>query len=385
MNKMFLKVILVILGFVLKGVHSLFKVNENKWIFGSLDGLGYADNSKYFHEYMLNEHPDINSIWLTRNKKTLKSMRNSGCKVFMNCSLVGIFHSLTAGVCVFSTTRSDLLYVFPRKNRRIVNLWHGMPMKKIVYDYKPHSIERKGWKAKVWDKYVVGFSHKDVCLIPATSQYFSDILKSAFRNDNVKVLGQPRTDVFLRWNKTEIKEKLGFAEDDFIVTYMPTHRAYGKGALNPRIFCDNEIAIKYFQTNNIKLVWKFHKNMLGSYLEDENLNADVFVDLTKMSVDPQELLFVTDILITDYSSCYIDYLLLQRPIIYYLYDNYEEVDNELYYRPNQYGVGMIAENEAEILESIKNSTVVKKDIVQYHEYQDGDSCSRVYSYIADQC
>lgn len=57
------------------------------------------------------------------------------------------------------------------------------------------------------------------------------------------------------------------------------------------------------------------------------------VDMTKDSLDIQELLIETDILITDYSSTYIDYLLLDRPVIFYDfdYDSYIEKDREMYF------------------------------------------------------
>ena len=57
------------------------------------------------------------------------------------------------------------------------------------------------------------------------------------------------------------------------------------------------------------------------------------VDLTGHSYDTQELMFNSDVLITDYSSCYIDYLLLNRPIVFYSYDleDYLKNDREMYY------------------------------------------------------
>jgi CDP-glycerol glycerophosphotransferase (TagB/SpsB family) len=356
-----------------------FPVQKNKWIFGAQNGEAFIDNSKYFFEYVNENHENITPIWITRSKEVIKSLRTKKYKVYHNLSLRGIWYSATAEVVIFCTTRSDILFVFPKRKRKIVNLWHGMPMKKIAYDHAPHKPENKNWRGRLWDKFVAGFQHKDVDLIPSTSEFFVDILRSAFRNENVVIAGQARTDAFDKWDPNEIKQRLGFSNDDKIVVYMPTHRAYGKGEMNPRIFEHNEKAQEYFEENKVKIVWKFHKNMLKHYSPDNVNLKSCFVDLTGKNLDPQELLYISDILITDYSSCYIDYLLLKRPVIIYLYDNYETEDNELYFSPQDHNVGEVCYSEKELLRSIQNPRYFHSDL--YHKYTDSNSCERIMQRI----
>lgn len=373
------KLLITGLGILLLPFSKKLPVKKSIWIFGSQNGEAFMDNSKYFFEYVNENHKNITPIWITRSKNVLKLLRARDYKVYHNLSLRGIWYSVRAEVVIFCSSRGDIYFVFPKKNRKIVNLWHGMPMKKIVYDHTPHKPENKNWKGLLWDRYVTGFQHKDVNLIPCTSEFFVNILKSAFRNNNVVIAGQPRTDAFAKWDIHEIKQRLGFSIDDKIVIYMPTHRAYGKGEMNPRIFEHNEKAQEYFEENNFKIVWKFHKNMLRHYSpNNENLRS-CFVDLTAKNLDPQELLFISDILITDYSSCYIDYLLLKRPVIIYLYDNYETEDNELYYSPQDHNVGDVCYSENELLQSIQNPRYFHSDL--YHKYTDSNSCERIMSRI----
>ncbi|MCU4165506.1 CDP-glycerol glycerophosphotransferase family protein [Carboxylicivirga caseinilyticus] len=383
------KIIWVIIGLSLKFISHIFPVNRNKWVFGANDGNSYADNAKYFFEYTYEEHKDINCIWLTRNREVRELLRSKGLNVYMNFSLVGIYHALTAGVVLFCTMRSDILFIYPREQRRIINLWHGMPMKKIVHDYEPHSVLQQSYRAKLWDWLVVGFGHHNVDLIPATSECFATILKSAFRNENVEILGQPRTDVFFKWDAKEIKKNLGFMEDDIVITYMPTHRAYGKGLQNPKIFKGDSKAIDFFKKNNIKIIWKFHKNMVLNYREDkEGELSEVFIDMTKEKVDPQELLFVSDILITDYSSCYIDYMLLNRPIVFYLYDDYETNDNELYFSPQEIKGAYLAFNESELLTVLEKSLTESNgniEVSSFHLHNDNNSCKRIFEFLQKQC
>ena len=376
------KIFIVLLGFFLRVFQRALGVKKNYWVFGSSSGEAFLDNSKYFFEFVNQNHKNINTVWITRSKKVIDMLKRRGFNAYHNLSIKGIYYVLRSGVAVFCTSRNDLWFVYPKAGRKIVNLWHGMPMKKIVFDYEKHKPENRGFKDRLWEKYVVGFKHQDVSLITATSGFFKNILKSAFRNDNVYVTGQPRTDVFFCWDKKSIKNKLGFPDDSKVITYMPTHRDYGKGELNPRIFEHNDKAKEFFIKNNTIIVWKFHKNMLSHYnLSSNNAPAKPFIDLTNKNIDPQELLFVTDILITDYSSCYIDYLLLNRPVIFYHYDNYVTDDNELYFKPEDHKVGNIVFNERELLDIISTPTISSNSIISYHDKEDGNSSRRVFDLI----
>lgn len=373
------KILAILIGIALYPFLKFWPISEKRWVFGAQNGNAYIDNSKYLFEFVLKNHQELKPIWITRSYKTFRELKKRHLPVAHNLSIFGLWYVATAHIVAFSTTRSDILFVHPKRKRKIVNLWHGMPMKKIVYDYAPHRPENKNWKGNIWDKLVVPFSHKHVALIPATSKYFQGILTSAFRNNNVFVTGQPRTDVFFQWNSGDIKKELGFQENDKIITYMPTHRAYGKGELNPRIFEQNKSAIEYFEQNNIKLVWKFHKNMLDHYNPDNETLSISLVDLTAKQVDPQKLLFISDILITDYSSCYIDYLLLKRPVLFYLYDNYETDDNELYFKPQDHFGEMIAQTEEKLLHLIRSNKTLNNSI--YHDHFDGSASQRIYDKI----
>lgn len=374
-----MKIVIFLIGFLLKPFFKYASVS-NIWIFGSQHGAAFLDNSKYFFEYVVANHPEKNPIWITQSKRVYNQLKKNDLPVEMNVSIRGIWLSAKAEKIILSTSRNDILYVFPKKGRKIVELWHGMPMKKILYDHEPHRPENKSLKGKLWDRFVAGFQFNQVDFIASTSDFFVDILKSSFRNENVYVTGQARTDTFFNWDEKVIRKKLGFSEEEKIVTYMPTHRAYGQGELNPKIFEGNIDAINQLQEQNITVVYKFHKNMLSVYEPSESLPSCI-KDLTPQDVDPQELLFISDVLITDYSSCYIDYLLLKRPVIFYFYDNYEDEDNELYYAPLSHNVGPIVTSEEDLLKQILNFNFNVKPGVEYHKYYDGNSCMRSFDII----
>lgn len=375
---MLIRSLYVFLGMLLRGISVFIKPKKDIWIFGAQSGQRFTDNSKYFFLYVRNTHSEKKVVWIARSKSLIHELKNEGYIAYSNFSLKGLYYILYSEAVFFCTSRNDVLFVYPRVGRKIVNLWHGMPMKKIVYDFPAHRLSENRIKTRLWDYFVVGFKHKNVNLIPATSDFFAPILESAFRNQNIFITGQPRTDGFFSWDNGVIRKKLGFQQDEKIVTYMPTHRNYGRGKLNPFVFIDNEEAIKIFQNNKIKVVWKFHKNMSKVYIPVTSI-SDVFIDITQAEVDPQELLFVTDILITDYSSCYIDYLMLNRPVIFYFYDNYTQDDNELYYKPLNNREGKICFNENEVLDAILNPKFPECEF--YHQYRDSNSSKRVMQIV----
>ena len=159
--------------------------------------------------------------------------------------------------------------------------------------------------------------------------------------------------------------------------------------MNPKVFKSNSKALKLLKKSQAKLVWKFHKNMLTNY-DNSEIIPGVIVDLTIKNVDPQELLFITDILITDYSSCYIDFLLFNRPIIFFQYDNYEGSDNELYFSIGENNPGPVVKTENELENELENLLDGKDEydkrrnyyLEKYHRYKDGNSSKRVFELVS---
>jgi len=75
------------------------------------------------------------------------------------------------------------------------------------------------------------------------------------------------------------------------------------------------------------------------------------------NIETQELLLIADILITDYSSIYIDFLLTNKPIVFYAYDikNYLSKDRELYFNYNNVIIKeTLTKNEYDFFDTIKN-------------------------------
>lgn len=149
-------------------------------------------------------------------------------------------------------------------------------------------------------------------------------------------LGFPRNDVFFV-NNSDFRAKicgiLGFIPQNIIV-YAPTHRDYEQHCTNQdkkrSIFgwvnSDELLSLENFleETNSI-IIAKIHPRQERDVISDSSNRRIVFMsNLASINANLQLILSISDLLITDYSSTFYDYLLLDRPIVHYCYD-YDEM------------------------------------------------------------
>jgi CDP-glycerol glycerophosphotransferase len=384
-----LTVLKILTGAILKPLSYLLNQDKDLWVIGSGKGFLFSDNSKFFFQYVHNYEQQVRIFWISQNKELVKELRSKGYRAEYNFSFRGLITVLKARVYIFSTLRSDILFYFPVKHKIIVNLFHAMPIKKIIYDYDGLDLPKTPVVSSLWNKLVVGFIWENIQINIATSKFFEEILKGAYRNENVISTGMPRCDIFFEKKDPEIIKVIN-PDNKFIITYLPTHRRFGKGNPNPVPFIENQMANRYFRNNNIQIVFKMHYNMASD--NEMHLNENL-IDVTNENVDTQELMKISDILISDYSSVIIDYLLLDRPQILYFYDDYKNKDTGLYIdvEKQENAPGKIAFNEDELFAEIKELfegrdkfQKIRKDFKdKYFTYKDGNSSKRIVAEIND--
>ena len=84
--------------------------------------------------------------------------------------------------------------------------------------------------------------------------------------------------------------------------------------------------------------------------------------------DINELLYITDILITDYSSNIYDFSLLNRPIIFYTYDlDYYQIINKVHRPIREYAPGKVCTTFKEVIETIENKDFEMKKLERFRE------------------
>lgn len=291
--------------------------DNHLWIFGALEGKKYDDNSRYMYEYMRKVHQDYRSVWLTNNISTLRSLRSNGKEAYLNGSLRGKWMQIRAGVAFYTHGLMDFGYFPLLGGAEIVALWHGMGFKKI-YNGKYSGVKLILKKAL---DHLFSWTYRTIT--PVTSVYSADWVQRMFtlNPQNIFITGQPRNDVFKEVDRSGFLKGLGIDTTKRVVIYMPTYRQtiMGTDAIERivKALYESVTFRSVLKESNSLFLVKLHPLSPQICLpERDDFRVLNYFEVT----DNQRLMSACDMLVTDYSSCYVDYALLLRPIIFYLPD-----------------------------------------------------------------
>jgi len=389
-----------------------FRKDSNMWIFGAPLGQKFADNSKYLFLYVTKNHPDITCVWLSRNTDVIEKLRENGYCAYHVSSLEGILHSLRAGCVVISTSLWDVNRSLIR-GAKVVQLWHGTPLKKLLitskYRFRDHKLMLRFWLfLRSLMASIFGFEAEHYDLTIATSQESRKAMLSAFdelpafrSNMNVVVTGYPRNDVLLdaRWSYDNcpylehIKSTVDFT---FVICYLPTWRRQDIGRKLDLLFdygFDIDEVEALLTRIDAILIMKVHERGTEIRLHPEHgdQKSRIFTPSDTALPDIYPLLKRVNILITDYSSVYFDFLLLDRPIIFAPFDLREFVDldgQELFYDYDEVTPGPKATDWKRVFELVERNlqsddykTQRKEICHRFNEFRDCENSERVYDII----
>jgi CDP-glycerol glycerophosphotransferase len=307
--------------------------NRSLWLVVGREHGKYVDNAKHFF-WRVHEAPPrgVRVCFLTEDRLLTAKLCEMGACAVRYPRPGALWALLRAGTIVVDTMD------FPQHGRvgllrgaRMIQLWHGAPLKEIELPIHTTRLARLSSL-----KQMVLRLHKAVTrryfrydLLISTSRYFSNaVFGTAFRADRVAETGYPRNDAMLD-ARTTARPLAMLNVDSAALTRMHEHRAGGGRtvAYAPTFRKDRhspfdtgrvnlERISAFCQQHRLLLVLKLHPLMQGRYSVD---SLDSIIDVSAES-DIYPLLREVDILITDYSSIYFDYLLLDRPVIFYPYD-----------------------------------------------------------------
>lgn len=208
---------------------------------------------------------------------------------------------------------------FSKKPGQIyLNTWHGIPIKHIGYDVPNANIEITNT--------IRNFLHADYLL--AANSFFVDIYENSFKLHEIfegKIIeeGYPRLDLSYRFSKQDVylkMKKFGVQVDPSkkIILYAPTWR--GKSYKDANTDVSSYFAFKkeleqQIDTEQYQVLIKVHQRVYE--LAKEELMEDFIVPAM---VDANEIMGITDILISDFSSIYFDFLTTGKPMLFLIED-----------------------------------------------------------------
>lgn len=297
---------------------SSIKPREDIWIFSSVDNKKFNYNSKYLFEYVRDNLSSVHPKYVINDERERKLLAAQyGEEYFIESETVEGIKTVLSGGVWFTSAGLPLYGPGLKKNRRIINLWHGVPLKKIALMENQSSALQK-----LYFKWIFSSNYNAVL---TTSKKLIPIMAESFGTSDeiIKVWGQPRNDLlFQKIDRQRILKEL-YGEEfpiKHLVLYAPTYREYGQTRLFPFEDFNQEALNDFLERHGILLLIRYHLEeqeqgcLEGKWIR--TVNEDRVLDI-------MEILSAFDGVITDYSSIYIDFLLMEKPLIFLPYDQKE--------------------------------------------------------------
>lgn len=372
---------------------------HNLWVFGAWKGEKYSDNSKYLFEYVSKHRSGITTLWVTNNKLAHELVKKGGGNVAYFGSHHATWACMRADVVITCVDSShDLPNYAISSNTKRVQLWHGLGPKAYHLDSMKErdveAVKRMDLFSKVINKMVLIYAYllsgqwyngikwlpyyltpsQDLVVTTSTlgvkkmNQVFGQLAKT------IEMLGYPRHDQLLNKNRKQSPKRKKIK-----VLYAPTHRSESQSRVIKQA---ESLKLALRRHPEIDLVVKLHDLVNNEEAADFRLVSE-----RETEQDIYTILPTIDVLITDYSSIYTDYLLLNRPIIFVPFDqaDYRDQDQGFFMDYDSVTPGPKAKDWEEAIElavthrewSKKYEGERKQTLELFHEVRDGKSNERI--------
>lgn len=363
----------------------LVKRQNNYWLFSSSFAKKFNYNSKYLFLYILENNPELKARFVINDDELRAQLTEKYGDYFIETnSINGIIEALRASKWVISSG-FPILMLFSSFKRTVINVWHGVPLKNIGLCENNISFIKKA--------YIRLYHARNNTWFSSPSSKLTDIYSKSLgiKNGKIIILGQPRNDMLFKnidFNKWLNKNNLIFPEHKKIIFYAPTFREGKEIKLFPFTDFDYTELDMWLNDNHYIIIIRLHqsdKTDISDYLKSKR----IFLFNEKVIDDIMEILSCFDLLITDYSSIYIDYLLMSKPVVFLPYD-YEDYisDRGLLFDYNEYTPGPKPVNftdfKCEVTQLLQNKSYFSiernKTNNFFNEVGDG-SCKRIVDFV----
>lgn len=353
-------------------------LREKTILYESYHGQSMTGNPYAVFKYLIH-HPnykDFQHVWVVQDYSVIhdeyKQLRN--VRFVQKESNKYISYLATAKYLINDTTFP--YYFQKRKDQIYANIWHGTPLKTMGIDIKN--------RGKTDHKNIQrNFLFTDYMVSP--NKFTAEKLlhsHDAYNIFNGKVLdsGYPRVDLMFQANKEDIKKKLSVPPNKKVILYAPTWRGTlgnekdeSEKLLKDIQYLKEQISSEY--TVLLKSHYYAHK-----FFEEQGLAHLCVPNM----IDTNEVLSIVDILITDYSSIFFDFLPSKNPVIFYAHDEEEYQKERGTYIPMDQLPGPLCHLLDEVISAINNSMTImdnyrdryKKFLDEFCYHDDGNATSR---------
>lgn len=335
-------------------------IEKNKIIFSAFSGRLYACSPKAIYEYMIknSNFNDYTFVWAFNKPAEKQHLFNDDRTTLVKFNSCEYFEALaTSKYWIFNFKTPG--YYCKRNEQLFLQCWHGTPLKKIGLDIDVDG-NAATKKEDIHKSYLSDANLYDFFLSP--SRYASEKFISAFglemlnKKNIIMEKGYPRNDSLFNRSISEIddiKLRLGIPLEKKVILYCPTFRdnQFKSEVGHTYQLGINLLRLKEHLPKDCILMLRLHYLVSNSF--DILQFSDFAIDVSDYD-DINDLYLVSNALVTDYSSVFFDYISLDRPIFFYMYDldMYKSELRDFYFDISDLP-GPIIQQEKELITELK--------------------------------
>ena len=322
-------------------------VQKKTILFSSFGGRKFDDSPKAIYDEICSrkEFEGWNLVWAFVNPNDFHIPRGEKVKI----DTLAFFKLLLRSHVWVGNSRIDRGIELKSPKHIRVETWHGTPLKKICGEENTATFAKKPEEYK-------GPIDRDTIRC-AQSEYDRAIFERIFHasKDSILLCDLPRNDKLLRYSDNEISEirkLLKVPQNKKVILYTPTYREYlvDKGGT----FLAPPISLSKWEKelgNDYVFLIRAHYAVTSAL----NLKENDFVKDVSAYPTLNDLYAIADLMISDYSSTYFDYAILDRPMLCLAYDEDEYLEKRgLYLNLEDVLPCEIDRDEDSLLNRIKN-------------------------------
>lgn len=368
-------------------------------IFITRFGKSFEGNLKYLFLWLVKQNfEEYDTFFLTEDRELEASLKAANLPVLFHPTFASVLECCRAGAIIVDGNEWVRGYKYQMLHAaRKFQVWHGSGMKTVGL-MKPR-VKNQTLPVKAVT-YLLGL-HPVYDIVSFGSATQQKTRGHAFRFKSSIINGQPRNDILFSHEKqvptigvdvTTLSTVLEHAKaGNRVVLYAPTHRLPSdlflqeRSALNPHDW--NQFAAEH----NLLFVFKYHPKTLPEH-EWEIGECENIIEYDKFS-DVYPLLGQVDALITDYSSIFTDYILLNRPVVFFPfdYDRYVNEERALQFDYHTVTPGRKCMTQNEVFDELRkivtqgmdDYAVIRDEMIRhFYDKADGSSCARMWKAIS---
>lgn len=339
MNTIFYKVF----AFIFRMIDAVFPKDKNWWGFSvhHIKSDQFIENARALFEEIKHDN-GIKKVIFTRdnskefeiddasNFEIVNLMTIRGVYLMLKCKVLFVTHSVSMDYSIRYDKSKFVVLKLNMNNRFVINLWHGIPIKKLYALWNPdvkERLDRVEYRKYERKKYAGLISTSTVDSYSMATMFYP------IKYQNIWITGLPKNDLLLmehnrlpNYFRNQVEKVKKLKTNKKLITYAPTYRQTA-AVSDSQYYQFSEIEIR-----NLKELLKKHNAIFGFrmhyFRNDSNLfNMENYIDneyifdLGHTNVpEVAAVLRESDIVISDYSSVFIESIYVDKPVFGFTYD-----------------------------------------------------------------